>query len=239
MNKVNISCLNVKNLKANLFYPNFLSEISNILYLNEHWLRKSDINIVKNMAKDTNKKILFKSDMEVASKGRPYGGQCWLIDNSFEILESEFLSRYVSYVNLKINGLRIGLIGVYMPFDDSKKKVDSKILFEQTFSHILVLINKLMDRETPIFIMGDFNSDLFRNNRFDKILLEYFNSEDWIALDHLFTQKYEYTYSSMNQGKKNFSNLDHIFSINNNGLKKLRNVQCNIQEDLANMSDHR
>ena len=78
MNKVNISCLNVKNLKANLFYPNFLSEISNILYLNEHWLRKSDINIVKNMAKDTNKKILFKSDMEVASKGRPYGGNAGL-----------------------------------------------------------------------------------------------------------------------------------------------------------------
>ena len=74
MNKVKISCLNVKNLKANLFYPSFLSEISNILY--EHWLRKSDINIVKNMAKDTDKKILFKSDMEVASKGRLYGEQC-------------------------------------------------------------------------------------------------------------------------------------------------------------------
>ena len=38
----------------------------------------------------------------------------------------------------------------------------TKILFEQTFSHILVLINKLMDKETPIIIMRDFNSDLFK-----------------------------------------------------------------------------
>ena len=110
--KVSISFLNVKNLKSNLIYMEFLYDISNIVYLNELWLRKTEVNHLKSIGDSTNKKVIFKSDIEPGSKGRPFGGQDWLIEKSFDIQEYKFLSRYLSYIDLKINNTSLSIIGV-------------------------------------------------------------------------------------------------------------------------------
>ena len=37
------------------------------------------------------------------TKGRPFGGQCWLIDKKYKVIENRFLNKNLIYINLKIN----------------------------------------------------------------------------------------------------------------------------------------
>jgi hypothetical protein len=101
--KLTVSFLNVKSLKHNFNYPLELVKNSNIVYLNELWLKQTEINIVNDLCPNYHtKKIFFKSDMpEKSVSGRPFGGQCWILDNSIEIVNYEFLSRHVSYIHIK------------------------------------------------------------------------------------------------------------------------------------------
>ena len=99
--QVSLSFLNVKNLKSNHFYVECLANVSDITYLNELWLKKNEIDLIRKISRKE-KNILFKSDMdENYSRGRPFGGQAWLIDNSFRILEHDFLSRHLCYIEFE------------------------------------------------------------------------------------------------------------------------------------------
>ena len=119
-NKVSLSSLNVKNLKSNHAFTSSLVSAADISFLSELWLRPNEINLLK---KITDKTILFRSDIdEKYGKGRPFGGRVWIINNSFKLINSDFLNRHVSYVQLEKNGVNYFIIGVYMPFDNPQKK---------------------------------------------------------------------------------------------------------------------
>ena len=127
LNNVTFSYLNCKKFKANFIYSEYLASISNVVYLNELWLKQNEGILIQSLCK--NKNILFKSDIDSNYvKGRPFGGQAFLIDKSFRIIESDFLNRHLSYIHIDIFGTNILLIGVYMPFDDAKH--DSKSIYE-------------------------------------------------------------------------------------------------------------
>ena len=49
-----------------------------------------------------------------------------------------------------------------MPFDNSKDRANSKATFEITLSLILALIERHKEKNIPIILMGDFNSDIHR-----------------------------------------------------------------------------
>ena len=68
--------------------------------------------------------------MKVRAKGRPFGDQLWLINKKFKIIEYNFLCRHSSFVNFSINNIEFLCIGLYLPFDDSKNKDNSKAMFE-------------------------------------------------------------------------------------------------------------
>ena len=83
-----------KKLKSNLVYTQYLTSFSNILYLNEIWLRHDEKHIVDSIPVFKNKKILFKSDMDSNYvKGSPFGGHAFIIDDSFIIREFDFLNK--------------------------------------------------------------------------------------------------------------------------------------------------
>ena len=169
LKNVNFSSLNCKGLKGNLIYSQFLAGISDLVYFNETWTYPNDINIIKDIAKSTNKNFYYKSDMSSKARGRPFGGQVWLVNKSFRIVEATFISRYLSFVNFFINNLEFLCIGVYMPFDNTNDRDNSKSTFEITLSRILALIDINKEKNIPTFLMGDFNADTNRNNRFDVI----------------------------------------------------------------------
>ncbi len=233
---LNFSSLNVKDFKANHIFFKHLTDFSNISFFHELWLKPSEINLIKNIYPQNNKTILFKSDMtHTYTKGRPFGGQCWVFDKSIKSTENEFLNKHLSYIILKFGQFEFAIIGTHMPFDDSKNRDNSKSMYELTLSLISVLIDKFKTRNIPFFIAGDFNADIFRKNRFDKLLLEFTSENNLTLLDHLCTQKVDFTYSSFNS----FSRIDHVIASTDHGSNKFIDFQCNILDDIVNLSDHR
>ena len=100
-----------------------------------------------------------------------------------------------------------------MPFDDSKKRDDSLSNYEITLSIISTLINKAKTLNIPIFIVGDFNADLSRNNRFDKKLKEYTYNHKIGPINYLFPQKIDYTFKSILRDEMIKANIDYAFFI--------------------------
>ena len=213
-------------------------ETSEISYFNELWCKNHEIKLIRDISA-ANKTVLFKSDMDDKYiKGRPFGGQAWIIEKSFEIIDHEFLSRHVSFVQLKKENKIFYIIGVYLPFDNPNKKEESLSQFELSLSLISVIIKKSLLSASPIFIIGDFNSDIYRKNRFDKILSEFITEENLCPLDILFTQKINYTFFTSNSNLNYISNIDHILFNQTKDNQIISKIQCNILEDVANMSDH-
>jgi hypothetical protein len=234
-----LSFLNVKNLKANLVYSKFLAIESDILYMSELWCKQNEINLLKTLIPDQkSKSILFKSDIEHNyKKGRPFGGQAWILNKSYTVLTHEFLSRHLSYIQIKKNGVEFMIIGIYMPFDNSKKRDESLSTYEMTLNIISTLISKAKILDIPIFILGDFNADPNRNNRFDKLLKSFMANQNLQSVTSLYPQSTTYTYKAQMKQDIIKSNIDHIFIINdkNNSISV---INCLINDDIANMSDH-
>ena len=79
-------------------YSKFLTNMSSITFLSELWLKKNEINHLKDLCLNK-KKFLFKSDMPDSkkNKGRPFGGIGIVFDSSFKVIEYSFLNRYLSF----------------------------------------------------------------------------------------------------------------------------------------------
>ncbi|RMZ97212.1 hypothetical protein BpHYR1_025999, partial [Brachionus plicatilis] len=133
---------------------------------------------------------LYQSDIPIKKiKGRPFGGQCWLLDNTCELLGNEFLGRHLSYIHIKIHGYELVIIGVYMPFYNRKNKNK----------------NQPISSDIPVVVLGDFNEDFFRppgTNPFDQILLKFVNDHDFLPVDTIQVQRVPFTYSK--SGPNNF-----------------------------------
>ena len=239
MEEIRVSSLNVNNLKANLIYTEFLANGSDILYLNEIWCKQNEINLLKSLPNDEkSKNILFKSDIDLNyKKGRPFGGQAWIINKTFTIIYHEFVNRHLSYIQIKKNGLELIIIGVYMPFDNPKKREETLSIYEMSLSLITTICSKGKNLDIPVFIIGDFNADLNRNNRLDIKLQEFTSDLNLISLTSLYNQPVKFTYSSKIRNEMISSNIDYMFFIpdkHNSILIK----KCEINDDIANMSDH-
>ncbi|RNA30692.1 hypothetical protein BpHYR1_029767 [Brachionus plicatilis] len=137
-----------------------------------------------------------------------------------------------------IFGQELVIFGVYMPFFNTKDKNQSISSYELVLSRLSVLIKIFDSRNIPIFIVGDFNADFFRNNPLDQILSKFSVNQNLIPLDKIQIQKIPFTF--LKQVKKKDStqaNLDHIL-LKNSG-HAIKSIQCNIVDDLGNLSDHR
>ena len=243
---VNFSSLNCKNLKGNLIYSQYLAEISDLSFYSETWTYPNDLPIIKQMASSSNKFFYHKSDMKVRAKGRPFGGQLWLVNKKFNIIECNFLCRHSSYVNFMINNIEFLCVGLYLPFDDSKNKDNSKAILELTLSKVLALIERHKDKNIPIILMGDFNADIHRNNRFGDILKKFILDNEMIVLDHINENKIPHTYTTakifnkrLNRTKRFQYNLDHFILYSKRSLEDLKNSKFLVLDDIANTSDHR
>ena len=156
-----ISSLNVKGLKGNLLYSKYLASCSSVVFLCELWTKPNDINLVKEIVKDTDKNFLYKSDIDPHfKKGRPFGGQCWLVDNAFKIIENKFIYKHISFLHLKTFDHELAFIGVYMNFEDQKNRNESKSSYELSLSIILAIQEDFGSRNIPVIITDDFNGDI-------------------------------------------------------------------------------
>ena len=115
--EVSVSFLNVKGLKGNFSYCKYLSLSSNITFFCELLTKPNEVNLIKDLALNSNKNFIYKSDIDHQyKKGRPFGGQAWILDKNYDLLEHRFLNKHLSYIHLNIHGSEFVIIGVYLPF---------------------------------------------------------------------------------------------------------------------------
>ncbi|RNA44022.1 RNA-directed DNA polymerase from mobile element jockey-like [Brachionus plicatilis] len=155
---LSICTLNCKNLLGNFHFVNELTNHTDIIFLQETWLKTS-----KQGKQLLNKdfKFIHKSSMAPEySVGRPHGGTGWLIKKEIhKIANIEFVSDRISLCQIN----NTYLIGVNMNFEGP---ADSVVKFEALIGQITNLIDKIYREKTEanICILGDFNTDLNHKN---------------------------------------------------------------------------
>jgi hypothetical protein len=231
LNKLKITTLNCKNIKANYMYIEKLIKMNDIVFIQEHWLHNREIDKLDeylNMEK-TNGYLDAEMQIENHCTGRPYGGIGWLINK-------EIKPEKISFINHRISILKIQewiILGVYMHANsnNSKRSFDEHMHDVQQLQSII----REFDFNTKILITGDFNSDLNRKSKFDRILQTMINEEGLVSVDQLKYGDKEgiHTFHGANNGK---SWIDHVIT-RRQDIKFIYNLIIN--EDITNTSDHK
>ena len=144
------------------------------------------------------------SAMEFVSegeRGRPYGGISWLINKNNQIENTEIINHKISILKIENN---INIIGVYLHCNNGRK---------DNFDHHLQDVIQLESiiETLDIMIIGDFNSDNHRKNKFDKMLIDMIKRKNIKILDDRLYRSLKkedrYTYEGGNGGR---SWIDHV-----------------------------
>ena len=239
LKNVIISSLNVKGLRGNFLYSKYLALASSVVFYCELWTKPNEVNLIKEIANFSGKDFLYKSDMDhMYKRGRPFGGQCWFYEKGFTVVENRFLSKHLSFIHLKFCDLEFVIIGVYMPFFNSKQSDESKSLFELTLTLLSTISNEFKSRNIPVLVTGDFNADFGRNNKFDIILSNFVNDHNFLILDTL-NSKNSFTFKSSQINNTFYtSNIDHFIVWDSSLPLIFKDAKFKVLEDVANMSDH-
>jgi endonuclease/exonuclease/phosphatase family metal-dependent hydrolase len=174
--------------------------------------------------------IFHKSDMNFTpSKGRPFGGRAFIVKKHLTIKNFNFINKHIASITLNHREKTFTFISVYLPFDNKS------FLNLTEFQSCLQIVNELflfytLNRHL-VFIIGDFNSDLTRNNRFDIFLKHFIDNNNLYASSPSMSQC-EFSYQ--------------------NGLYKAKLDHCLLSKDISsplilsyyddniiNLSDHK
>ena len=119
------------------------------------------------------------------------------------------------------------LIGVYIPFDDNSAYRYAQL--KSTLELIASIIEDNLDK--TVLVVGDFNADLKREKRYDKLLNEFVRDNELDCYDYLFENASKTTYKN----GKYTSHIDHILGLHKNFDKV---ETCEIIYNELNLSDH-
>ena len=227
IDSLKICSLNSRGIKGNLHYIEILNSQTDIFFICEHWLHNHEKYLIDSI--DHNKTVIFDSSMDNHNTiGRPFGGLCWLTDSKINIVKYEFISNFLSIVNVLIGEKQIFLLGVYCIINNNTS--DNTRIYENQLAIISSLIDQYRDENNDFIILGDFNADPYRNRySFDKLFNDFLIDND---LELIINNNFNYfTYSN-----ENFSSfIDHFLTDKNSNLSFLNSkVDFNIQ----NTSDH-
>lgn len=222
-----ICTYNCKNFKGNTLMIKKLIQNHDICFFSEHWLDSNEKYFFDDVAEQHH--IFYQADMVNRNliQGRPFGGICWVIKNSIEIVSQNFFNNKVSCIELNDNGKHLFVYGAWMPFDNKKSENDN------TYQSYLSLIEGQIknNKGSMNLVIGDFNSDINRGNKFDCYLRKF------ISKCKLFSctenkNKDNFTYQNGNYK----STIDYIL-LSNNSKKNL--VTSEIIFDILDCSDHK
>ena len=162
------------------------------------------------------------------SRGRPYGGKCWLINKNLRISNYNFINNDISYVEISDSKSisKLIVIGLHLPFDDnSTEKLANYI------SNLQILESIIEEHvDIPLFIVGDFNTDLNLDKRYTKQLKKLMQECSLASVDYEFPN-IDYTYQNGNYR----NHIDHVLA---NEVARNITIDCKIIENMLNMSDH-
>jgi hypothetical protein len=158
-----VCTINSHGLKGNILYINYLVNSYDVIFINEHWLTFKDKFIIENLCKE--KQLFFQeASSSRGNRGRPSGGLAWITNKNINVISQEFFSNNLSQITLEHNSLKFMFFGVYAFFNKTDNFVEQANLFGQCKQ----AVEEGRGLNYNIFILGDFNSDPYRNNNFDR-----------------------------------------------------------------------
>ena len=152
-----------------------------ILFLCEHWLVDKDKKDIEEISSTHNLYFLPALAYD-SNRGRPFGGLLWLVKKNISVSNVQFFNQHISILKITLFDREIHLYGLYTFYNRNS--------FENTQNQINLLniceeaIKTSRELNHPVIILGDFNSDPYRNNHFDKV----FNN--FVIMNNLSNIKY-------------------------------------------------
>ena len=202
---------------------------NDFIFICETWLLDYESTNLLNSLSSSHT-IFHKSDMNFTpAKGRQYGGRAFIVKKHLTIKNFNFINKHIASITLNHREKTFTFISVYLPFDNNS------FLNLTEFQSCLQIVNELflfytLNRHL-VFIIGDFNSDLTRNNRFDIFLKHFIDNNNLYASSPSMSQC-EFSYQ--------------------NGLYKAKLDHCLLSKDISsplilsyyddniiNLSDHK
>ena len=171
----------------------------------------------------------------IISKGRPAGGLAIIYEKRLEQFVTEIIvpgSNRVQAIHFKQNESVFVLINVYFPTDPQNNNFcDSELL--NAIQDIHFIFN-LYDESTNFILMGDFNCQLSRNNRFVQIVKNFMEGLNLVTLWDKFPCDFTYIHHvPTNEGRYPTSTIDHIMVQENFVDKCLEACVLHLGENLS------
>ena len=227
---ISIASYNCYNFKTSYLLIQHLIATHHIVFIAEHWLASEEAIVVKE-ALSTSHNLVFTSHFSLSDGrlGRPHGGLLWLVDPLLVITRHEQLSERICRICVKHchTSVQLVVIGVWLNYDDNSRHS------ADTFWHSLTIISEAIKdcrRAAQEFVVvGDWNSDTARQNRFDDMLREF------IRLTELHAPRcklLDYTYH-----KGDYRSTIDYAMVSTSTAEQVRNFA--IIDDARDTSDHK
>ena len=203
------SSYNCKSFKRNIGGVARLCEVSDVVFLQEHWLFPSDISLLNNVHSDYLSYGISSIDpSDGLLLGRPFGGVAVLWRNSLAPHVKP-----ISYDDDRLVGLEciIGerkmlFLGVYLPYDTKQN-------FDQYVHYLAKLKCIIDDFDSPyVCVLGDFNADIVKQTEFGRELQCFCFDANLKIADILLLPPTSFTHA--NEGSCTESWIDHIVCTN-------------------------
>jgi hypothetical protein len=201
-NKLKFCSFNTNGAKRNINFIEFLMKNNDFIFIWETWLLEYESTNLLNSFSFSHT-IFHKSDMNFTpAKGRQYGGRAFIVKKHLTIKNFNFINKHIASITLNHREKTFTFISVYLPFDNKS------FLNLTEFQSCLQIVNELflfytLNRHL-VFIIGDFNSDLTRNNRFYIFLKNFIDNNNLYASSPSMS-KCEFSYQNVLYKAK----LDH------------------------------
>lgn len=232
---LNIATFNLHGFKCNWSYFQDLSHCNDVIFLQEHWLIPSELDLLKNVNNDF--VIFAKSSMEDKCKeglltGRPYGGVAVAVRKSLKhnirFCGSDLDGRVIC-VKVISRSIKLLIFGCYFPCNDNSQN------YLDSLSRVLGYIDSIATGNPGfrVCILGDLNFECTSSNSGYRVFDEFANELSLVSCDDLITDNDAYTYHHKTLNHKSF--IDHVFigSDLKSQIEKLK-----ILDDALNLSDH-
>ncbi|CAF0820346.1 unnamed protein product [Brachionus calyciflorus] len=218
---IKIASINTAGLENNFEYINALVRENSIVCIQETW---AETNLkIKNCIYTTGKNIYSKNAIRISSVGRPSGGIAFIVDQNFET-KCSFLNDRIGI--LKLN--RLVIFNLYLICNNSSS--ENNLIFQSDLELIRESIKSFRSKGFEILVLGDFNTDINKNNKRTKSFLDFVKNENFNIIDIETDQGVNFTY----QRGGSTSWIDHVLC-----EKRSQNVKdVFIQSSAINQSDH-
>ena len=212
-NKLRIGSYNLKHFQKHGPKFDFICDIMHvhdILFLQEHWLYKSELPKLKSVCGGVSSTAKSSMDETEHRRGRPFGGCAilWHSNIAYKMSPAECTNNRLCGIIMSIdNATSVLMLNVYMPCD-SQRQDDSYYQFVDVINEIDQLINRY--DATHVLFGGDLNTELTRNTPQSKLLREYIYKSSMTACIDLPCANVPYTYICPMTSRT--SRIDHFMA---------------------------